>query len=82
MTFEQRPDIEPELELVGDETRGRVKEPTGVLPVVESRPAADAAGDESSDIPLISPPEDEKPAPPPPPVKKDDTKRKFSWQRK
>jgi chromosome segregation ATPase len=80
--LEKRPDIEPELELVGDESRGRVKEPTGVLPIVESQPAPEARGDESSDIPLISPPEDEKPAPPPPPAKKDDTKRKFSWQRK
>ncbi len=76
--LEKRPDIEPELELVPDETQGRVKEPTGVLPVID----APAASEESSDIPLISPPEDEKPAPPPPPAKKEDTKRKFSWQRK
>ncbi|HVE39740.1 MAG TPA: hypothetical protein VNM14_07640 [Planctomycetota bacterium] len=76
--LEKRPDIEPELELLPDETQGRVKEPTGVLPVIDAQGAAD----ESSDIPLISPPEDEKPAPPPPPAKKDDTKRKFSWQRK
>jgi hypothetical protein len=48
-----------------------------VLPIVDAQ-----ASEESSDIPLISPPEDEKPAPPPPPTKKDDTKRKFSWQRK
>jgi len=75
--LEKRPDIEPELELLPDETQGRVKEPTGVLPIVDAQ-----ASEESSDIPLISPPEDEKPAPPPPPTKKDDTKRKFSWQRK
>ena len=79
--LEKRPDIEPELELLPDETQGRVKEPTGVLPVVDGQSSA-SAGDETSDIPLISPPEDEKPAPPPPPAKKDDTKRKFSWQRK
>ena len=86
--LERRPDIEPELELVQEESQGRVKEPTGVMPIVESEPAPTTAAEETSadqeetsDIPLISPPEDEKPAPPPPP-KKDDTKRKFSWQRK
>jgi chromosome segregation ATPase len=79
--LEKRPDIEPELELAPDGSQGRVKEPTGVFPIVEAEPAPTAAADESSDIPLISPPEDEKPAPPPP-TKKDDTKRKFSWQRK
>jgi chromosome segregation ATPase len=80
--LEKRPDIEPELELVPDETQGRVKEPTGVLPIVEAPPAASAEAEETSDIPLISPPDDDKPAPPPAPAKKDDTKRKFSWQRK
>src|SRR5204862_6981405 len=55
--LEKRPDIQPELELLPDETQGRVKEPTGVLPIIDAQPAAEAAGDESSDIPLISPPE-------------------------
>ena len=80
--LEKRPDIEPDLELVPDETQGRVKEPTGVLPIVEGPPAAPALAEETSDIPLISPPDDDKPTPPPAPTKKDDTKRKFSWQRK
>jgi hypothetical protein len=87
--LEKRPDIEPELELVGEDAQGRVKEPTGVMPIVrdpdpEPAPAPQARADqeETSDIPLISPPEDDAPAPPPPPPKKDETKRKFSWQRK
>jgi chromosome segregation ATPase len=78
--LENRPDIEPELELLPEESHGRVKEPTGVHPIVESHPAPTAA-EETSDIPLISPPDDDKPAPPTP-AKKEETKRKFSWQRK
>src|SRR5205814_8468114 len=34
--LEKRPDIAPELELLPEEAQGRVKEPTGVLPVVSS----------------------------------------------
>ena len=82
--LEKRPDIEPELELVPETFQGRVQEPTQMMPAIQD----EAAQEETSDIPLISPP-DEDPAPPPPsppsppsPQRKEETKRKFSWQRK
>jgi DNA repair exonuclease SbcCD ATPase subunit len=70
----------PEPELI-EEPVGRTDEPSGVYPAAaeQAAPAA-SSGDETADIPLISPPEEEKP--PAAPAKKEETKRKFSWQRK